>query len=152
MIFDDIHFRAMYEDMHPGFRAAFDFLEKAVQEDLPVGRYEIDGDKIYASVQEYTPKRPEEARFEAHRRYIDIQYIQRGMELMILSSPAYAEPITEYDEEKDVIFFEEHAAPTMSMVNEGEFGIFFPWDVHKPSLTAIDDPEPVKKILVKIAF
>jgi len=152
MIFDALKNRAAYENMHPSFRAAFDFLERAVREDLPVGKYEIDGTALYASVQEYTTKLPEEAKFEGHRRYIDIQYIQSGAERMELSSPDYTSIVTEYNAEKDVAFFAEHEAPTVSIVHVGEFGLFFPQDVHKPGLAANGAPSPVKKILVKIAL
>ena len=152
MIFDALKNRSAYENMHPSFRAAFDFLERAVREDLPVGKYEIDGTALYASVQEYTTKLPEEAKFEGHRRYIDIQYIQSGVERMELSSPDYTSIVTEYNAEKDVAFFAEHEAPTVSIVHAGEFGLFFPQDVHKPGLAANGAPSPVKKILVKIAL
>ena len=150
MIFDSLKNRSAYESLHPRFRDAFDFLERAAREDLPAGRYEIDGDALFASVQEYTTKLPDQARFEAHRRYIDIQYIQTGAELMELSSAAHTEIETEYDEKIDMTFFREHAAPTQSNVHEGEFGIFFPWDIHRPGLAVNGEPIPVKKILVKI--
>lgn len=150
MIFDSLKNRSAYESLHPRFADTFDFLERAVREDLPAGRYEIDGDALFASVQEYTSKLPHEARFEAHRRYIDIQYIQMGTERMELSSAAHTEIETDYDEKIDMTFFREHAAPTVSLVHAGEFGIFFPWDVHRPGLAVNGEPAPVKKILVKI--
>ena len=152
MIFDSLKNRSAYENMHPRFRAAFDFVEHAIREDLPAGKYEIDGDAIYASVQEYTSKLPEAAKFEAHRRYIDIQYIQTGVERMELSSPDYTTESVAYNPEKDVAFFAEHEAPTASIVHAGEFGLFFPQDIHKPGLAADGTPAPVKKILVKIAL
>lgn len=150
MIFDSLNNRSAYESLHPRFADAFDFLERAAREDLPTGRYEIDGDALFASVQEYTTKLPHEARFEGHRRYIDIQYIQMGTERMELSSPAHTEIETAYDEKIDMTFFCDHTAPTVSLVHAGEFGIFFPWDVHRPGLAADGTPAPVKKILVKI--
>lgn len=150
MIFDNLKNASAYEALHPRFRDAFVFLERAAREDLPAGRYEIDGDALFASVQEYTAKLPHEARFEAHRRYIDIQYIQSGVERMELSSAAYTEIETPYDEKIDMTFFGDHAAPTVSIVHAGEFGIFFPWDVHKPGLAENGNPSPVKKILIKI--
>lgn len=150
MIFDSLKNRSQYEALHPQFAAAFDFLERASREDLPAGRYELNGSALFASVQEYTTKLPEEARFEGHKRYIDIQYIFSGTELMELSSTDHTQAITEYSEEKDVAFFADHTAPTKSLVHAGEFGIFFPWDIHKPGLAASNTPSAVKKILVKI--
>ena len=94
---------------------------------------------------------PEDARFEGHRRYIDIQYIQRGKELMQVCSVDHAQHTTEYSNEKDVIFFADPHTPTQSTVDAGEFGIFYPWDLHKPGLSPDGTPAPVKKVLVKIA-
>ncbi len=152
MIFDSLNNHALYHGLHPRFAQAFAFLERATKEDLPVGRYEIDGDCLYASVQEYTSKLPSEARYEAHRRYIDIQYIQVGAERMDLSYPENTEIETPYIEEKDMTFFRDHNAPVQGIVHAGEFGIFFPTDVHKPGLCVDGQPAPVKKILIKIAL
>lgn len=150
MIFDSLKNKTLYEALGTKFVKAFAFVERAEREDLPIGRYEIDGDAIFANIQEYETKQPENAPFEAHRRYIDIQYIQRGQERMILTSPAHTSPITEYSEEKDVAFFADHDAPVDCIVHAGEFGIFFPQDIHKPGLAFGGTPSPVKKILVKI--
>lgn len=150
MIFDSLNNHALYHGLHPRLAEAFAFVERAAREDLPAGRYEIDGDALYASVQEYTTKLPSEARFEAHRRYIDIQYIQVGAERMDLSYPEIAEIETPYTEEKDVAFFRDHTAPVQGIVHAGEFGLFFPTDVHKPGLCVDGPSAPVKKILIKI--
>ena len=152
MIFDSMENRARYEALHPSFRAAFDFIERASREALPVGSYELDGCRLYASVQEYGTKRADEARFEAHRRYIDIQYIDRGSERMLLSYLDKAEVSVPYDNAKDVLFLAECEAPVTADVSAGEYGIFFPEDVHKPGLSVGDASAPVRKILVKIAL
>ena len=152
MIFDSMKNASAYDGLHPLFHDAFAFIARAVREDLPAGRYELDGDRLFAAVQEYNTKMPEDARFEGHRRYIDIQYIQRGKELMQVCSDDRTLPTTEYSNEKDVIFFADPLAPTQSTVDAGEFGIFYPWDLHKPGLSPDGTPAPVKKVLVKIAI
>ena len=81
MIFDNIKNKELYLSINDGFKAGFDFIEKAIKENLPVGKYEIDGKKVWASVQEYLSK--DEAKAEAHRNYIDIQYIVSGKESML---------------------------------------------------------------------
>lgn len=151
MIFDSLTSCKQYYSTHKHFRAAFDFLEKATRENLPTGRYELEGTELFASVQEYDSKLPDGALFEGHRRYIDLQYVMSGVEYMEASAPSYAEIETDYNAEKDVLFFKDHSAPVACTVHAGEFVIFFPHDIHKPGLCVNRQPAPVKKIVVKIA-
>jgi len=150
MIFDSLTSCRQYCSMHKHFAAAFAFLERATREDLPVGRYELEGTALFASVQEYDSKLPEGALFEGHRRYIDLQYVMSGVEYMEASTPSYAEIETDYDSEKDFQLFKDHTAPVACTVHAGEFVIFFPHDIHKPGLCVDRTPAPVKKIVVKI--
>ena len=152
MIFDSIRNRALYEALHPSFTAAFDFIERASREVLPVGTYELDGRRLYGSVQEYGTKAPTDAAFEAHRRYIDIQFIDKGSERMLLSGLDRMTVTVPYDDTKDVAFYADCDAPVTATVSAGEYGIFFPGDVHKPGLSVGEASAPVRKILVKIAI
>lgn len=151
MIFDSMKNSAQYEALHPDFAMAFEFIRRASETGLAVGTYELAGRRVYGSVQEYTTKSEAEAAFEAHRKYIDIQYIDTGRERMLLASVDGMTPATPYSDEKDVLFFDEADAPVSAVVSAGEYGIFFPSDVHKPSLS-VDAPASVRKILVKIAL
>ena len=80
MIIDRISNAPFYHPLHPGFRRAFDYLLQADLPSMEVGKYEIDGQNIYAMVQQYHTKWQEEAVWEAHRRYIDLQYVIQGAE------------------------------------------------------------------------
>ena len=63
-----------------GLEGAFEFLEKNQNQELPLGRHPINGDDIYAIIVR-APSRPDEAgQFESHRKYIDVQYLDAGME------------------------------------------------------------------------
>ena len=150
MIFDSIKNRRIYEALSPDFTVAFDFIERASREGLPTGTYELDGRRIYAMVQEYETKKPSEAKLEAHRRYLDIQFIDKGRERMDLA-PLSKVTVTEpYDDGRDVAFFADIRVPVSAVLTDGEFGIFYPCDVHKPSLSAEDGRDFVRKILVKM--
>ena len=106
MIIDTLKNCEIYYGVHPRFEKAFDFIKKACAEKLPVGKYEIDGKNLYAMVQEYDSNSPENTKFEAHRNYIDIQYIISGTENMQAFDISDATLNTEYNSENDVIFFE----------------------------------------------
>lgn len=132
------------------FRLGFEFLED-ISPKIANGKYEILGKKVFATVQEYTSKTPDECKFEAHRKYIDIQYIIKGEEQIGVCGIENFSPLTEYDCEKDIIFLhkKEIAMPKFIHLQEKEFAIFMPKDAHMPSI-CLDAPCVVKKVVVKI--
>ena len=150
MVFDHLKNAARYESLHPQFAAAFAFLDRATREGLPIGRYELDGDALFAMVQEYDTNPPESNRFEAHRRYIDIQYVVSGNEAIEVAELASTLPDGDFSEARDVGFYRDLPNATRAVLHDGEFGIFFPHDVHKPGLHAALAPEKVRKIVVKV--
>lgn len=149
MIFDRIENRRIYENLHVGFSSAFDFIEKAVSEGLGVGRYDIDGDRVYAMVQEYET-REDWALFEAHRRYIDIQFIVSGSEYMECTDICNCKDHTPYDVEKDAGFYTLCGLKRGIEMLDGDFVIFYPHDAHRPTLR-LGECKQVKKVVVKIA-
>ena len=150
MVFDTLKNAANYTALHEKFEAAFDFIREATEKGLEVGKYELDGKALYAMVQEYTPKAPADGKFEAHRNYIDIQYIISGIETMGDMDIAKASSKSDYNPEKDVEFYYDNDKAGYCVVEDGEFCIFFPHDVHKPGLMYQDTATPVKKIVVKV--
>ncbi len=82
MIIDTLENSNLYVAMHPRFKSAFEFLKRPGIESLPIGRTTLDGDLLYALTQEYETKPVHEGKFEAHRRYIDIQFVLAGEEVM----------------------------------------------------------------------
>ncbi len=148
MIIDSLSNSHQYRETHKGFAEGFDFLEKAVEDNLPAGRYEIDGDIVFAFIQEYTSNT--DSTFEAHKNYIDIQFIAEGTEVIYSADASYFTVREEYNAEKDIMFLEGYEKASMAILQKGEYGIFFPWDAHKPGLCFDGKPGNVKKIVVKV--
>ena len=149
MIFDTLKNCELYYPLHRNFEKAFAFIKRAVAENLPVGKYEIDGKDLYASISEYTAKASQDGKFEGHREYIDIQFIVSGTETMELVDITRATPNTEYNEVKDVEFYANEENATVALVTAGDYGIFYPSDIHKPGIM-YKTPSAVKKIVVKV--
>lgn len=149
MVFDNMQNCKRYFGLHKNFEKAFAFVEKAVSEKLECGRYEIEGEELFAVIQEYMTKDESAGKLEAHRKHIDIQYIMSGKEIMqtTLVSPKIAE---KYDTERDVEFYESAKNTSYTLVRSGEYAIFFPSDIHNPGLKYEDASESVKKIVLKI--
>ncbi|MBQ3259044.1 MAG: YhcH/YjgK/YiaL family protein [Clostridia bacterium] len=117
-------------------------------DELKCGRYDVD-DEFFYLVQEYETKMPHECKFEAHKKYVDIQYIVKGKECMEVTASAFLECEVPYDSQKDIVFFKEPKMAKRMVVPAGKYEIFFPKDAHKPGI-AKEMPEKVLKIVGKV--
>jgi len=130
-------------------KQAFEFLEGQTEVCLGTGRVEIDGDRVYALVQVYTPGPIAEGRFETHQRYADIQFVGKGREMMGCAPAAGLTVATPYDPQKDVAFYQHPPVFSQLALEAGEFAVFFPQDAHMPG-RRLDSDETVCKIVVKV--
>lgn len=146
MIIDDIKNAGFYENVHPDFAKAFEFILTSDFSKLEDGKYEIKGDDIFAIVQQYKTKDKEEAILEAHKKYIDIQYISSGVELIGVSMLDKQTPVVS-ESEKDLAFYEGESS--FIKLKKGMFAIFFPHDLHMPGIKQ-DQSIAVKKVVLKV--
>lgn len=150
MILDRLEHACMYRPLSVEIARALDYLQQTDLAALADGRYELDGERLFAIVQRYRPKPVAEAMWEAHRRYVDVQYIVSGCERMGIAFLRSDLPVQQpYDPHKDIIFFE--TTGDLITVPAGSFTIFTPHDIHAPSLApAAGEPDaPVCKVVVK---
>ena len=132
MIADTIDNAGLYKSVHPGVTAAFEFINKAIEEDLPVGKYEIDGRAIWASVQEYETKTEPDGKWEAHRDYIDVQFVREGREVIYTKRVGALEESVPYNPEKDVVFYKNISDASAQVLESGEWALLFPEDAQRP--------------------
>ena len=147
MILDNIVNCKKYEALNRNFEKAFQFLNREDLGSLPLGKYEIDGESIFAMVQEYETKDLENAKYEAHKKYIDIQYLLEGSENMGYVAIDKLEVSSPYSEENDFMLLT--GKPRLILLNEREFFILFPEDAHMPGIF-VKEKSKVKKIVVKV--
>ena len=146
MIKDKLKNAETYYNLSDKFRTGFEWLKKSDLINIQDGKYEI-ADGVYANVQSYYTK--EDALFEAHRKYADIQYMIKGCEKIGISEYTECETCKPYDAESDIEFFNCNGSKSEQTLNEGEFFIFFPQDTHQPSLS-LHEKLFVKKTVVKV--
>lgn len=148
MILDRIENAALYFPLHPRFKQAFEYLSQINIHTIPAGRHEVDGDAIYVLVQEYITKKKSEGKWEAHRRYIDLQYVVQGTEGMGYANIHHLQQ-GEYILEKD--FLPLFGEGQQVELRSGYFVLLFPEDAHMPSM-ALGESKPARKIVFKIAI
>jgi len=147
MILDKLENSKLYYGLGENFQIALNFLEKNDLMKMQDGKYPIKGDEVYMILQTYATKNISEASLEAHKSYIDLQYLACGEEMIGFCHVDGLSSVTEYDEEKDIVFFKEQG--DVFCLKAGDFAIFFPHDAHMPSI-CIGEPEKVKKAVIKI--
>jgi len=149
VIFDLLANQALYRSLHPGFAVSFDWLAR-FDPSLAVGKYPIDGDKVFALVQSYSTAPAAEKKLETHVAHIDIQCVVSGVETMLVA-PRSSLVVTEpYDPTRDIAFYADPAQATPLFCTPGSFAIYFPTDAHKPCCMSGFSPVAVKKVVIKI--
>jgi YhcH/YjgK/YiaL family protein len=146
MILDVIENLHKYSVLNKGFARAMEFLLRSNLKELPVGKYEIDGDRIYAMVSRETGRRKEDALLETHEKYIDIQLVLSGTDTMGWKSKSLCKnPTGAYDPEEDIQYFAD-VPDAWIATHSGSFVIFFPEDAHMPLISS----GQLHKVVVKI--
>jgi YhcH/YjgK/YiaL family protein len=144
----------------PAFQAAFDYVARCLSPgsaeavriaSLPVGkteRVEL-GLNVFALEQAYEAKPPAEGKWEAHERFIDVQVVVSGRELMGVIDVSALRLTEDYRDERDLMFFAPAEGGSTLKVGPGGVAVFFPADGHMPSL-ADGAPALVRKTVVKV--
>ena len=148
MIYDKIDNLEIYagisEDIHLGLEWLRD-----VNPGIEKGVYEL-SPRVKAIVSEYTTNDVNENGYEAHREYIDIQYLLKGSERICCLPLEYLKETKAYKSEIDAAFYEETGLKAQEMViGDGYFTIFYPQDGHLPCMN-VETPVEVKKVVIKV--
>ena len=114
------------------------------------GKY-IDSDKMYHNIETYQTKAHEMTRYEAHEKYIDIQYLRAGQERIDVLTSREGLKENERNVDADLFFYEagDMLKGHQVSMKAGMLAVFYPEDVHRPGM-CLDQTETVEKIVVKI--
>ena len=133
-------------------REALEFLHSHDFSTMQDGRYPIHGEDSVAILQRYETREPESGKPEAHRRYVDVQYIVSGREEMGWCPMSPELKVCDpYDANKDIVFFDNLIPISGLELSAGDFAVLYPTDVHRPCGSVGGAPQQVVKVVVKIA-
>ena len=145
MIFDRLENINNYKGLGRVY-TALKFMAETDFKNIPIGKYELDGSNIYYMVQKYDTN-PDKTIAEAHKKYIDIQFIVSGEEVIAVAPIQTEKKLTEAKEEKDVWFYE---CKTQAVIlKDGDFMVLYPSDLHLPG-KAVNEPSEVLKVVFKV--
>ncbi|SQI36613.1 Toxin-antitoxin biofilm protein TabA [Leminorella richardii] len=149
MLTGNIHHLELTPYLPAKLRAAIEFVKKNVTADTPDGRYEIDGQNAFVMVSNNDTEAQESRRAEYHERYLDIQIVLNGVEGMGFSNLPATETSEDLLAEKDLAFIPSCPQEKLIAMQEGDFIVFYPGELHKP-LCTVGKPGKVRKALVKM--
>lgn len=150
MIQDTLSHLYRYATLHPLFPEAIALLKEYIGRFPADGKYPEGENGIQVNIQRYKTVPAEEKTGEAHRKFIDLQFVRSGNETILYAPLSRVKVLDEYNEERDLIRL---SRPDSELkLQEGDFAIFFPEDAHMPGLIGDGHPSSVEKVVVKIPF
>ena len=147
MLIDTIEKASTYYGLSPYFETALRYLEETDFTDMEPGRYEVDGENVYAFVQRYKTLPQEETKAEGHAQYADIQYVVSGREQIGYAYIGNAIPTGEAIPPADLVFY--YPVNQYIHLEPKTFAIMWPHDIHTPKCVW-GEPEEILKIVVKV--
>ena len=147
MIFDKIENSALYENINPRIKKAFDYIKKTDFNKLELGKHAIENEDVFAILMEYETKNANDCKLEAHKKYIDVQYIISGTENIGHTPLISQAPSKGYDDKDDYALYDNNC--TLIKVEPGQFAIFFPEDLHMPGVKN-EAILKIRKVVVKV--
>lgn len=146
MIFDTLKNVYNYKGLGRVYDA-LKFLSETDFSKIELGRYELDGDNIFYMVQSYDTD-PDKTISEAHKKYIDIQYMVEGEEIIGVADISEDKELTEAKEENDVWFYDCKTEPLT--LSAGKYMVLYPNDLHCPGVATKGKALTCRKVVVKV--
>jgi YhcH/YjgK/YiaL family protein len=138
MILDRLENAERYFPLHAGFKTACEFLRRTDFTSFAAGRHEVDGDRLYLMVNRLNGRGHAGAKFEAHRKHIDIQCTLAGTEeIGWRPVQTCSQVLKPYEAEHDMALFSD-VPEIWITVPPGHFAIFYPEDAHAPLAASVD--------------
>jgi YhcH/YjgK/YiaL family protein len=136
----------------PALQRGLDYLKNNDFSGMELGKYEIDGSKLFVLVEKYQSSPKSEREAEEHHKYIDIQFVASGSEI-IGFAPVTPEAVVAENllDTRDAIYFKSIPAEMDLILTSGMYAIFLPNEIHHPGCRYLSE-SVVSKIVVKIAF
>lgn len=147
---DAVEFASQYAANKELWDKLFSFLRDTDLATLPAGKHVIVEGRLWVNILEYTPKDAEHTKIESHKNFIDLQYTFEGEELMGVAG--HVTPTGDYDPVKDKTNYTTDEEIVYSPASPDRFFLYFPRDMHQPSVSAVEPPVPSRKVVGKIEY
>lgn len=149
MIYGELKDIKNYKGISENLDKAIECIESGIYKEGELGKCEIDGDNVFFSRQSLVTEPIEKRFFEGHHKYIDIQIVVEGEEIIGYSPRSNVIRTTPWNQETD---FEKYEGDVdhMFLLDGTTFIIIFPEEPHMPLIHGEEGPKEVRKVVFKI--
>ncbi|MCS7462030.1 YhcH/YjgK/YiaL family protein [Paenibacillus doosanensis] len=151
MIFSDLKQWEREQTVYPeAITKGLQYIRSTDFSELPLGKHEIDGELMFALLQEPLTQGWERQRPESHRTYTDIQLLLSGEELIRVVPLSEEAVISEESfDTRDIAFYSKVGAESDLVLKPGLFAVFYPGDIHRPCCSVGQD-QKIRKVVIKV--
>lgn len=150
MIFSKLNAKDDFRAYPAAIRKVLTYFRETDMMAIELGRHELDGDRIFVNVMDMTTHPFAGSHPEVHEKYIDLMYWPEGGEKIGVAPYLGTETIYESHPENDVALLEDVENESILTATSGFFGVFFPWDAHRPGIMLGGHPAKSRKCVAKI--
>lgn len=147
MIFGNIHNLKEFPFLEEKIKECFEYAKNHNLVSYEKGSYEIDGERLFVNIVEYTTTKPEERFWEAHKNYLDVHVMLQGTEQIDLNFIQNMD-VKEFVEKDDFLPMDGDKNSSV-ILRDGDFLICYPSDGHRTAV-AVQEPEKIKKAIFKV--
>lgn len=149
MIFGNIHNLKEFPFLEEKVKECFEYAKSHNLVSYEEGSHEIDGERLFVNIVEYTTTKPEERFWEAHKNYLDVHVMLQGTEQIDLNFIQNMD-VKEFVEKDDFLPMDGDKNSSV-ILREGDFLICYPSDGHRTAV-AVQEPEKIKKAIFKVCI
>ena len=147
MIFGNIHNLKEVPFLEEKVKECFEYAKNHNLVSYEEGSHEIDGERLFVNIVEYTTTKPEERFWEAHKNYLDVHMMLQGTEQIDLNFIQNMD-VKEFVEKDDFLPMDGDKNSSV-ILRDGDFLICYPSDGHRTAV-AVQEPEKIKKAIFKV--
>ena len=129
------------------FGDAIQFMMSGDFSNLELGRIEIENTNIFGIFQKYVTHPLEGGIWEAHRKYLDIQFLIEGKENIAVAPIDKMQVTSEYSRQSDVVLGNINSTVSLFEMHPGDFMILFPEEAHMPGIDLNEENQNIKMVI-----
>ena len=146
MIFGNINSIEEFPFLEEEIKECFEYAKTHDLASFEKGSHEIDGDRLFVNIVEYTTTNAEDRFWEAHKNYLDVHVMIHGNEQIDLNFIQNMD-LKEFVEKDDFLPGKKNSSVVLT---DGDFLICYPSDGHRTAVQAGNEPEKIKKAIFKV--
>ena len=147
MIFGNINNLEEFPFLEEQVKECFEYAKEHNLASFEKGSHEIDGERLFVNIVEYTTTAAKERFWEAHRKYLDVHVMLHGTEQIDLNFIQNMD-VKEFVEKDDFLPMDGEKNSSV-VLRDGDFLICYPSDGHRTA-GAVEEPEKIKKAIFKV--